>query len=124
MGLSLVVWILKLIVVGRREGRMRKPSPVDARDGVAFSRWLGEMRELVTSLHASAVDAASGVRVYSRKELRRRITKVTRRLNDHFDAVAPRGVDGRPAIGPACIPPAANGASSHSSDSAHEAPAS
>ena len=102
---------------------MRKPSPVDARDGVAFSQWLGEMRELVTSLHASAVDAAAEVRVYSKKELRRRITKVTRRLNDHFEAVEPRGAGGRPAIGPTCIPAAASGAVSHPSGSVPEAPA-
>ena len=68
---------------------MRKPLPINPADALALAQWLGEARELTANLHAAAMDATSSERVYSRKELRKRFCRLTRRLGALFDALEP-----------------------------------
>ena len=58
-------------------------------DGPSLSQWLTETRELTGVLHEVAMDATSPERVHSRKELRRRASRLTRRLRVLFDALEP-----------------------------------
>ncbi len=70
---------------------MRKPCPVNVEDAAAVTRWQGETRELLKGLHATGIDAAAKHRVHSRKELRKRVSRLTRKLNAMLDAVQSPG---------------------------------
>jgi hypothetical protein len=68
---------------------MRKPVPLDATDARALAERLAEMRELTTDIHQTGMDATSKGRVHSRQELRRRLSKLTKRLHWLIDTVQP-----------------------------------
>ena len=80
---------------------MRKPTPLDMADERSLAAWLTEVRELTVALHATSMDATARARVHSRKELRRRLSKLTKRLHGLIDTV-------QPLLTPPCLPPAAS----------------
>ncbi len=63
------------------------PPAVNVADGEALARWQGEMHKLLGELHAAGMDSTFRLRVYSRKELRRRIARFHRRLGAMVDAL-------------------------------------
>jgi hypothetical protein len=80
------------IIRAPRPQIFRKPGkrvPLEVADVLMLEAWRAEMREVVTALQEATLDATARDRVHSRRELRRRLGKLMKRLSGLVDSVRP-----------------------------------
>ena len=85
-------------------GKRGKQAPLDATDALALEAWSKEAHAVMAALHETGLDATSKARVHSRPELRRRLSKLMKRLHNLVDAVQPLP----PPLPPPFPPPSAS----------------
>lgn len=81
--------------ISRKSG---KPVVFDAVDAVMLEAWRAEVLTLTTALHEAGMDATSRDRVHSRKELRRRLSKLMKQLHGMLEMVRPLQTPPAPAM--------------------------
>ena len=72
--------------ISRKQGKL---VPFDATDAAALEAWSAEVRIVIAALQEATLDATAKDRVHSRKELRRRLARMMKRLTGLMSTVRP-----------------------------------